>query len=58
MAKNIRNYQRIVHKNIMRERVNRSVTRQGAKALRAIFEDAKLRLEHRQELTGGIQNEK
>lgn len=42
-----------VHKNIMREREARAVTEQGAKALRAAFDDAKLRLEHRQEITGG-----
>ncbi|MBG5926114.1 hypothetical protein [Providencia rettgeri] len=57
MAKNTRNYQRIVHKNIVRDEVNRSVTEQGAKALRSALEDAKLRLEHRQEVTGGKQHD-
>ncbi|CAG9416127.1 MULTISPECIES: hypothetical protein [Providencia] len=57
MAKNTRNYQRIVHKNIVRDEVNRSVTEQGAKALRSALEDAKLRLEHRQEVTGGKRHE-
>lgn len=46
-----------VHKNVMRDRTNRSVTEQGAKALRSALEDAKLRLEHRQEVTGGKQHE-
>ncbi|KLN96179.1 hypothetical protein [Moellerella wisconsensis] len=45
-----------VHKNVMRDRANRSVTEQGAKALRSALEDAKLRLEHRQEVTGGKQH--
>lgn len=46
-----------VHKNVMRDRTNRSVTEQGAKALRSALEDAKLRIEHRQEVTGGKQHE-
>nr|ELR5233336.1 hypothetical protein [Providencia rettgeri] len=41
-----------VHKNVMRDRAE-----QGAKALRSALEDAKLRLEHRQEVTGGKQHE-
>lgn len=46
-----------VHKNVMRDRANRSVTEQGAKGLRSALEDAKLRLEHRQEVIGGKQHE-
>lgn len=46
-----------VHKNVMRDRANRSVTERGAKALRSALEDAKLRLEHRQEVTRGKQHE-
>lgn len=45
------------HKNVMRDRANRSVTEQGAKALRSALEEAKLRLEHRQEVIGGKQHE-
>lgn len=46
-----------VHKNVMRDRANRSVTEQGAKLLKSAFEDAKLRLEHRQEVTGWKRHE-
>ncbi len=42
----------------MRHKVYHSVTEQGAKALRAMFDDAKLRLEHRQEVTRGERHEK
>ncbi|HHR6054299.1 TPA: hypothetical protein ACS7Z1_003643 [Providencia alcalifaciens] len=58
MAKNTRYYKCAVHKNIMRHKVYHSVTEQGAKALRAMFDDAKLRLEHRQEVTRGERHEK
>ncbi|WMV71263.1 hypothetical protein [Xenorhabdus griffiniae] len=40
----------------MRDRSARSVTEDGAKKLREALEDAKLRLEHREELTGGSQH--
>ncbi|QIC15366.1 hypothetical protein G3341_06425 [Providencia vermicola] len=46
-----------VHKNIMRDRTNRSVTEQGIKKLRKAFDDAKLRNAHREELLGGKQHE-
>ena len=46
-----------VHKNIAEYNETRSVTEKGAKALRAAFDDAKLRLEHRQEITGGKRHE-
>lgn len=46
-----------VHKNNTRVRELRKVTEQGAKALRSALEDAKLRLEHREELTGGKPHE-
>ncbi|PHM46570.1 hypothetical protein [Xenorhabdus miraniensis] len=46
-----------VHKNIRRDRLARSVTEQGCKKLRDALEDAKLRLEHREELTGGKRHE-
>ncbi len=46
-----------VHKNIMRDRLARSVTEEGAKKLRDALTDAKLRLEHREELTGGKRDE-
>ncbi|MDC9607247.1 hypothetical protein [Xenorhabdus griffiniae] len=42
-----------VHKNNMRDRLARSVTEDGAKKLREALEDARLRLEHREDLTGG-----
>ncbi|MDR5616820.1 hypothetical protein [Arsenophonus sp.] len=50
MPKNRRFYQSNIHKNIIRERVNRSFTELAAKKLKAALEDAKLRLKHRQEL--------
>ncbi|CDG99825.1 hypothetical protein [Xenorhabdus bovienii] len=46
-----------VHKNLTRERETRSVTEQGCEKLRDALEDAKLRLEHREELTGGKRHE-
>ncbi|WP_237388016.1 hypothetical protein [Xenorhabdus sp. Sc-CR9] len=46
-----------VHKNNARDRVARSVSEQGGKTLRDMLEDAKLRLEHREELTGGKRDE-
>ncbi|OTA16534.1 hypothetical protein Xbed_03461 [Xenorhabdus beddingii] len=46
-----------VHKNIRREETARQVTEQGVKQLRNALEDAKLRLEHREELTGGKRHE-
>ncbi|MDC9591442.1 hypothetical protein PSI23_19685 [Xenorhabdus sp. XENO-10] len=46
-----------VHKNNMRDRLARSVTEDGAKKLRDALEDAKLRLAHREELTGGTRHE-
>ncbi|MFS4412506.1 hypothetical protein [Providencia sp. T47] len=46
-----------VHKNVMRDRANRSVTEQGIKKLRKAYEDAKLRNAHREELLGGEQHE-
>ncbi|WP_167400577.1 MULTISPECIES: hypothetical protein [Xenorhabdus] len=42
-----------VHKNNRRDQVARSVTEDGAKKLRDALEDAKLRLEQSEELTGG-----
>ncbi|MBE8596827.1 hypothetical protein [Xenorhabdus sp. BG5] len=42
-----------VHKNNMRDRLARSVTEDGAKKLRDALEDARLRLGHSEELTGG-----
>ncbi|ENZ0174689.1 hypothetical protein HBA43_19590 [Providencia rettgeri] len=47
-----------VHKNVMRDRANRSVTEQGMKALKSAFEDAKLRNAHREEILEGKQHEK
>ncbi|SPP30976.1 hypothetical protein ARAF_0078 [Arsenophonus endosymbiont of Aleurodicus floccissimus] len=44
-----------IHKNIIRERGNRSFTELAAKKLKAAFEDAKLRLKHRQESIRGNQ---
>lgn len=46
-----------VHKNILRDSVNRSFTALGIKKLREALEDAKLRLEHRREITGGDSHE-
>lgn len=46
-----------VHKNNERVRASRSVTEQGAKCLREILENEKLRLAHRQELIGGKPHE-
>ncbi|MDC9607184.1 hypothetical protein [Xenorhabdus griffiniae] len=46
-----------VHKNNARDQVARQVTEQGVKKLRGALEDAKLRLEHREELTGGARHE-
>ncbi|CDG19967.1 conserved protein of unknown function [Xenorhabdus poinarii G6] len=42
-----------VHKNIMRDRLARSVSEEGVKKIRSAPEYAKLCLEHRKELTGG-----
>lgn len=50
-------YYSAVHKNIQRERVYRYFTELGVKKLKAAFEDAKLRLEHRNELMRGNQHE-
>lgn len=55
MAKKRRFYQSNIHKNIIRERVNRSFTELAAKKLKAAYEDAKLRLEHRKESIRGNQ---
>ncbi|WP_426576309.1 hypothetical protein ACP179_17660 [Xenorhabdus stockiae] len=41
-----------VHKNNMRDREARSVTKEGVKYLRALLDDAKLRKELQKELTG------
>ncbi|MBC8947270.1 hypothetical protein [Xenorhabdus indica] len=41
-----------VHKNNLREREARSVSKEGVKKLRGALEDAKLRKEHREELNG------
>ncbi|MBD2815948.1 hypothetical protein ID850_14510 [Xenorhabdus sp. Flor] len=41
-----------VHKNNMRDREARSVSQEGAKKLRSLWEEAKLRKEHREELMG------
>ncbi|PHM56533.1 hypothetical protein [Xenorhabdus hominickii] len=46
-----------VHKNNRRDQVARQVTEQGVKKLRDALEDAKLRNEHREELTGGKRHE-
>ncbi|WP_319940306.1 hypothetical protein [Xenorhabdus littoralis] len=46
-----------VHKNNARDREARSVSEQGSKKLRDILEDAKLRLDHREELIGGKRDE-
>ncbi|WGL99138.1 hypothetical protein QE177_04455 [Arsenophonus sp. aPb] len=50
-------YHSAVHKNIQRERVYRAFTKLGVKKLKAAFEDAKLRLKHRRELTGDNHHE-
>ncbi|MEQ1977636.1 hypothetical protein ABLA76_17890 [Xenorhabdus sp. SGI240] len=42
-----------MHKNNRRDQVARSVTEQGIKRMREALEDAKLRLEHSEELTEG-----
>ncbi|HGJ5879644.1 hypothetical protein QE193_01535 [Arsenophonus nasoniae] len=57
MPKNRRFYQSNIHKNIIRERVNRSFTELAAKKLKAALEDAKLRLKHRQKSIRGNQYE-
>lgn len=46
-----------VHKNVMRDRANRSVTEQGAKLLRSALDDALKRQAHKEELTGGKRHE-
>ncbi|MBI6547381.1 hypothetical protein [Xenorhabdus lircayensis] len=46
-----------VHKNIAREQADREFTVEGAKKFRDALKDAKLRLEHREELTGGKRDE-
>lgn len=46
-----------VHKHIAEYNETRSVTEQGAKALRAAFNDALLRKAHREELTRGKRHE-
>ncbi|MDC9591463.1 hypothetical protein PSI23_19790 [Xenorhabdus sp. XENO-10] len=46
-----------VHKNNARDQIARQVTEQGIKKLRDALEDAKLRLAHREELTGGTRHE-
>lgn len=46
-----------VHKNVMRDRANRSVTEQGMKALRSALDDALKRQAHKEEVTGGKQHE-
>lgn len=45
-----------VHKNNARDRFNRTVTEQGIKCIRQMFEEAKVRTEHREELLGGKRN--
>ncbi|MFS1584161.1 MAG: hypothetical protein ACL7AY_16295 [Candidatus Arsenophonus phytopathogenicus] len=57
MPKKRRFYQSNIHKNIIRERVNRSFTELAAKKLTTAFEDAKLRLKHRKESIRGNQYE-
>lgn len=57
MANKRRFYQSNIHKNIIRERVNRSFTESAAKKLKAALEDAKLRLKHREESIRGNQYE-
>ncbi|WP_446470608.1 hypothetical protein [Xenorhabdus stockiae] len=46
-----------VHKNNMRDREARSVTKEGVKRLRALLDDAKLRKELRKEQTGDDRHE-
>ncbi|PHM52514.1 hypothetical protein Xekk_03191 [Xenorhabdus sp. KK7.4] len=46
-----------VHKNNMRDREARSVTKEGVKHLRALLDDAKLRKELRKELVGDDRHE-
>ncbi|MCC8366579.1 MULTISPECIES: hypothetical protein [Xenorhabdus] len=46
-----------VHKNNLRDKAARSVTKEGVKKLRDALEDAKLRKEHREELTGEDRHE-
>ncbi|WP_416778306.1 hypothetical protein ACNFJN_08915 [Xenorhabdus budapestensis] len=41
-----------VHKNNLRDREARSVSKEGVKKLRGALEEAKLRKEHREELIG------
>ncbi|WP_334472203.1 hypothetical protein [Arsenophonus sp. PmNCSU2021_1] len=53
MPKNRRFYQSNIHKNIIRERVNRSFTELAAKKLKAAFEDAKSKLNHRKNQSWG-----
>ncbi|HGJ5874072.1 MULTISPECIES: hypothetical protein [Arsenophonus] len=57
MANKRRFYQSNIHKNIIRERVNRSFTELAAKKLKAALENAKLRLKHREESIRGNQYE-
>jgi hypothetical protein len=46
-----------VHKNNLRDQEARSVSKEGAKQLRDILEEAKAQKEHREELTGGKRDE-
>lgn len=55
MPRKRRFYQSNIHKNIIRERVNSSFTELAAKKLKAAFEDAKLRLNHRKKSIRGNQ---
>ncbi|UBX28494.1 hypothetical protein [Arsenophonus apicola] len=57
MANKRRFYQSNIHKNIIRERVNRSFTELAAKKLKAALENANLRLKHREESIRGNQYE-
>ncbi|WP_180559284.1 hypothetical protein [Arsenophonus endosymbiont of Apis mellifera] len=57
MANKRRFYQSNIHKNIIRERVNRSFTELAAKKLKAALENAKLKLKHREESIRGNQYE-
>ncbi|MFP4864208.1 hypothetical protein ACOT1K_09460 [Providencia manganoxydans] len=46
-----------VHKNVMRDRTNRSVTELGVKKLREAFDKAFPKADRKEESTGGKQHE-